>query len=102
MTEFIPSEFFLSQNYPNPFKESTKIKFCVPFKTTVQITVYNSNGELIEKLVDGVKNPGSYEVVFKVVQSNDGGSSSVEDKPEFLYRLEAIDYRCEKKMELIK
>ncbi len=98
MTEFIPSEFFLSQNYPNPFKESTKIKFCVPLKTAVQITVYNSNGELIEKLVDGVKNPGSYEVVFKVVQD----SIKEEDKPEYLYRLEAIDYRCEKKMELIK
>ena len=98
MTEFIPSEFFLSQNYPNPFKESTKIKFCVPFKTTLRITVYKSDGDLIEKLVDEVKNPGTYEVEFKVAPN----SSPVKVKMIYYYCLEAGDYRCEKKMELIK
>ena len=52
MNELVPSEFFVSQNYPNPFKEKTIIKYCVAYKTRVQITVYNSEGEEIEKLVD--------------------------------------------------
>ena len=39
-TELEPSEFSVGQNYPNPFKEKTVIKYCVAYKTRVQITVY--------------------------------------------------------------
>ncbi|MCW8823070.1 MAG: hypothetical protein OQK63_03230, partial [Ignavibacteriaceae bacterium] len=41
-TELEPSEFSVGQNYPNPFKEKTVIKYCVAYKTRVQITIYNS------------------------------------------------------------
>jgi hypothetical protein len=68
MNELVPSEFFVSQNYPNPFKERTKIKYCVAYKTRVQITIYNSEGE----------------------------------ESAYSYRLEAGDYKNEKKMQLIK
>ena len=65
MNEFLPSEFFLSQNYPNPFKDKTVIKYCVGYKTRVQLTVHNSDGMVLEKLVDEVKHPGTYEIKFK-------------------------------------
>jgi len=64
MDEYIPSEFYLGQNYPNPFKESTTIKYCIVYKTRVQLTVYDSDRKVIEKLVDEVKNAGTYEVEF--------------------------------------
>jgi hypothetical protein len=99
MTEFVPSEFFLSQNYPNPFREKTLIKFCIPMKTRVIITVYNSDGDLIEKLVDDVKNPGTYEVEFSAFHSRENGNP---ENKIYRYRLEADNYKCEKKMELIK
>ena len=70
MDEVIPLEFFLSQNYPNPFKEKTVIKYCVAYKTRVQITVYDSEGKEIEKLVDEEKSPGTYEVEFSVVDAS--------------------------------
>jgi len=97
MDRVIPLEFYLSQNYPNPFKESTIIKYCIAYKTRVQLTVYNSNNEMIEKLVDEEKNPGTYEVEF---QSAVGSRQLA--KGNYFYRLEAGDYSSEKKMLLIK
>jgi len=40
MDEATPLKFHLSQNYPNPFSEKTIIKYCVAYKTRVQITIY--------------------------------------------------------------
>jgi hypothetical protein len=105
MNEFIPSEFFLSQNYPNPFKEKTIIKYCVAFKTRVQLTVYNSEGKVIEKLVDEEKNPGTYEIEFSAstCHSREGGNLPAgrqgPKEGSYFYRLEAGNYSSEKKME---
>ncbi|OGU77339.1 MAG: hypothetical protein A2V93_11885 [Ignavibacteria bacterium RBG_16_34_14] len=97
MNNLVPSEFYLGQNYPNPFKEKTTIKYCVAYKTKVQITVYNSEGKEIEKLVDEEKNPGTYEVEF---QSAVGSRQLA--KGNYFYRLEAGSYSSEKKMQIIK
>jgi flagellar hook assembly protein FlgD len=99
MDEVTPMEFHLSQNYPNPFKEKTVIKYCVAYKTKVQITVYNSEGKEIEKLVDEEKQPGTYEVDFSTCHSRESGNL-----PDgyYFYRIEAGDYSSEKKMILIQ
>ncbi len=60
----IPSEFYLSQNYPNPVYEKTTIKYCLPFKTKVKIEVINSEGELVETLIDKEQKAGTYEIEF--------------------------------------
>ena len=62
--EMIPAKFYLSQNYPNPFKGKTKIKYCVPYKTEITIFVFNSEGEFLEKLLNKEQNAGTYEVEF--------------------------------------
>jgi hypothetical protein len=95
MNEFIPSEFYLGQNYPNPFKEKTIIKYCIAYNTRVKLTVYNSEGEEIEKLVDEEKKPGTYEVEFSTCHSRDS-----RNLPEgiYVYCLEAGNYSGEKKM----
>jgi len=98
MDEVTPLEFFLSQNYPNPFKEKTVIKYCVAYKTRVQITVYNAEGKAIEKLVDEEKNPGTYEIEFNVAQD----SSPAHKGKTYFYRLEAGEYKSEKKMLLLR
>jgi hypothetical protein len=95
--DVIPNEFYLSQNYPNPFEDKTTIKFCVPYRTWLQLTVYNSEGEEIEKLIDEEKKPGTYEVIFRsAAGSRQLGSGN------YFYRLEAGDYLSEKKMQLNK
>ncbi|MCW8813994.1 MAG: T9SS type A sorting domain-containing protein, partial [Chlorobium sp.] len=59
---FIPSEYYVSQNYPNPFNPSTTIKFSIPEESQVKLNIYNSIGEVVETLVNGLHQPGSYEV----------------------------------------
>ncbi len=62
--DLVPSEFHLAQNYPNPFKERTTIKYCVPRKCRVVLTVQNSDGEVVERLVDDDKQAGTYETIW--------------------------------------
>jgi flagellar hook assembly protein FlgD len=62
--EMIPLKFQLSQNYPNPFKEKTRIKFCIPYKTEITITILNSKGNIIKKLLEEKKDAGTYEIEF--------------------------------------
>ncbi len=96
--EVTPIKFFLSQNYPNPFSERTTIKYCVAYKTRVQIAVYDTEGNAIEKLVDEEKNPGTYEVEFSACHSCESRNPEGET---YYYRLEAGDYKSEKRMQLI-
>ena len=94
------NEFSLNQNYPNPFNPTTKINFSLPQKSQVKLTVYNTLGEKIATLIDGVKNQGTYETNF----DGSGLASGI-----YVYRLEAQsvngqsgNYISSKKMILIK
>jgi hypothetical protein len=51
MNDLVPSEFYLSQNYPNPFSGKTIIEFCVAYKTKVKLEVFNSEGKIIKKAI---------------------------------------------------
>ena len=97
MQEFIPSDFYLSQNYPNPFKDKTHIKYCVAYKTLVRITVFNHSGEVIEELVNDEKQPGTYVVEFKTSQNHLGESRKL-DPDYYSYRMNAGDFTSEKEI----
>ena len=71
INHLVPTEFYLGQNYPNPFKDKTVIKYCVAYKTRVQITVYDAEGKEIEKLVDEEKEPGTHQVEFSILHSRE-------------------------------
>ncbi len=49
-------------NYPNPFNGSTRIVFEIPKMHHVEITVYEANGEMIEKLYSRNAITGIHEV----------------------------------------
>ena len=99
--EVIPLAFRLSQNYPNPFRERTRITYCVAWKTRVQITVLSAAGEVIDTLVNEERSPGTYEIDFCV-----SGGFSREGRNlasgKYCYRMEAEDYLSEKEMELVQ
>lgn len=56
----IPREFKLYNNYPNPFNPVTKIRFDIPGKDMVRISIYNLLGQLVEELVNSELEPGEY------------------------------------------
>jgi hypothetical protein len=96
LNDFEPSEFFLSQNYPNPFKDSTKIKYCVADRTKVLITIFNSENKEVEKLVDEIKDPGTYEVEFKSSSCHSGESRNLTDG-YYYYQMTTDEFMSEKK-----
>ena len=60
----IPTEYALEQNYPNPFNPITKIQFTIPEANYVKLIVYNSLGERVAVLFEGMKDAGYYEAEF--------------------------------------
>jgi tetratricopeptide (TPR) repeat protein len=60
-SKIIPTEVSIN-NYPNPFNPSTKIVYSLPEDSHVNITIYNSLGQEVIKLIDEQKIAGSYTI----------------------------------------
>jgi hypothetical protein len=60
----IPSGFSISQNFPNPFNPNTTIQFSIPGRQMTTLMVYDVLGEVVETLVNEVKEPGVYGVTW--------------------------------------
>jgi len=85
--------FSLEQNYPNPFNTSTRIDFSIPREQFVKINVYNMLGEQVAKLVNGIKEAGSYSVIFDASNLPSGF---------YIYELSNPDVRVSQKLLLLK
>ncbi|MEO0115032.1 MAG: T9SS type A sorting domain-containing protein [candidate division WOR-3 bacterium] len=55
-----PKSPILYQNYPNPFKTQTIIKFFLPKESKVNLSIYDATGRLIKNLINEPKEPGEY------------------------------------------
>jgi len=60
----IPSNFKLYQNYPNPFNPVTKINYSISKGGNVNLSVFDSKGNLVKNLVNERKQAGEYYVEF--------------------------------------
>ena len=58
------SEFTLLQNYPNPFNLTTTIEYSVPCGCRTTLMIYNSLGQMVATLNDGIKSAGRYSAVW--------------------------------------
>ncbi len=61
---FIPEEFYVSHNYPNPFNPVTTIEYSLPSESNVRLSIYNSVGQEIAKLVSSLQQQGTYKIVW--------------------------------------
>jgi hypothetical protein len=89
----VPSGFALYQNYPNPFNPSTTIRYGLPHRSAVRLTVFNSVGQQVALLVVGEQAAGDHEVRL----DGSGLSSGV-----YFYRLQADTYRQTRKLLLVR
>ena len=55
-----PRVLGLSQNFPNPFNPTTNMQFTVPTDGRATLKVYNTIGQLVATLFDGVATAGQY------------------------------------------
>ena len=93
MEEIVPTEFQLSQNYPNPFKKKTTIKYCVSDKARIGLEVLDSSRNKVKTLVKEIKEAGTYKVEIDGRNLPDG---------IYFYRFNAGDFVETKKMILIR
>jgi hypothetical protein len=64
-TVSIPSlKLTLYQNYPNPFKPETVIRFDLPEPASVELTVYDASGRRVATVLNGNRERGTHEVPF--------------------------------------
>ncbi len=88
----------LGQNWPNPFRASTRIAVSLPREGPVQITVCDVIGRVVRTLVHGFMTPGQHEVVWDG-KDDDGRSVA---SGVYLYRLDSQGSRYEGRMTLLR
>ena len=88
-----PGEISLGQNYPNPFNPTTTIRYGLPAKSHVTLTVFNTLGQQVAVLQNGEQEAGYHSVRF------DGSrlASGV-----YFYRLQAGTYVETRKLVLLR
>jgi hypothetical protein len=63
-SNYLPGEYRLFQNFPNPFNPTTNISFSIPRESFVSLKVYDSLGNEVAILVDELMSAGYHNVQF--------------------------------------
>ena len=58
--EGLPLTSTLEQNYPNPFNSGTVIRFALPERRDVELSVFNLAGQRVATLANGMRETGTY------------------------------------------
>jgi len=98
ITNVVPSQFSLSQNFPNPFNPFTKITYNVKEPSKVVVKIYDLIGNEIKTLVNEEKQGGIYSIIWS-------GENNLGEKVSsglYLLRMEAGGFTDSKKMNLLK
>jgi hypothetical protein len=94
----LPTDYVLSQNFPNPFNPSTTIEFSLPTRSNVTLKILNLLGQEIAVLVNRELSVGTYKVIWdgRDKEGNDVASGV------YFYKLEAGEFVETKKMVLVR
>jgi hypothetical protein len=93
LDDLLPDNYYLFQNFPNPFNASTVIKYALPEASHVRIDIYDILGRNIATLVDGDNPAGYNQVLWEPGEMASG---------MYFYMIRAGEYSEAKKMLLIK
>ena len=88
----------LFQNYPNPFNSITQINFQIHKESKVTLTVYNLMGREVALLLDELKAPGFYSVLWD--GQDNAGLPAVSGI--YYYKLFTEEFNSIRKMMLLK
>jgi hypothetical protein len=94
----VPEFFRLSQNFPNPFNPGTEIRYDLPVKSHVTLTIFNVLGQVVVRLVDNVQPAGKYTIQW------DGKSKSGQavSSGVYFYKLKTEKFTQVRKMLLVR
>ncbi|MDI6802433.1 MAG: T9SS type A sorting domain-containing protein [Bacteroidota bacterium] len=89
----LPTQYQLTNNYPNPFNPTTVIEYALPREEFVTLKIYNIIGQEVAILKNEVQKAGTYRVNF------DGSKLA---SGVYFYRLQTSSFTQIKKMALVK
>jgi hypothetical protein len=89
----LPTCAELMQNYPNPFNPSTTIRYGLPVRSHVTLTVFNALGQSVSTLMNGEQEAGYHEIQFKATNLSSG---------VYFYRIEAGSFVQTRKLLLVR
>lgn len=93
VSEFLPVEYRLEQNFPNPFNPITTINYQLPITNYVSLKIYDILGKEVTVLVDGNMTPGKHSESWDA----SGFASGV-----YYYRLTAGEFTQTRKLILLR
>ena len=96
--DVMPSNYFLSQNFPNPFNPITTLKYELPEDSFVDVTIYDMLGNVVNNLINTNQSSG-YKSVQWDATNNQGEPVSA---GVYIYKIQASDFVDTKKMILLK
>ncbi len=88
-----PESVVLYDNYPNPFNPTTNISFSIPESGQVSLNIYNSMGQLVSTVANGVFNAGEHKLTWDATSVASG---------IYIYSLTYNGQTINKRMTLIK
>ncbi len=100
---FLPNEFLLHQNFPNPFNPNTTIEFVLPENGNVKIEIFNSIGQSVNSNTFENMQNGYHSYNWTAV----GNNGDVLSSGIYIYRVsftgsKGVKYIQSKKMVLLK
>jgi hypothetical protein len=67
-----PSVYALQSVYPNPSNGSAIIRFALPVSEEINLSIYDTGGRLIQKLLNSRLNAGTHSVIFEAGDTPSG------------------------------
>jgi hypothetical protein len=89
----VPVEIVTREKFPNPFNPSTTIRYGLPNRSHVLLTVFNTLGQRVSTLMNGEQEAGYHEVKFDGSRLGSG---------LYFYRIEAGSFVWARKLVLIR
>lgn len=93
LSEQIPDEYVLEDNFPNPFNPSTRISWQSPVSSWQTLKIYDILGNEVATLVDEYREAGKYEINFDASNLASG---------VYIYKIQVGEFTASKKLILLK
>lgn len=88
----------LRQNYPNPFNPSTTLSLNLPQKGEIELSIYNTKGQLVKKLFTGALDKGEHNFTWNGEDKN----GNIVASGVYFYSVRQGDTRQSRKMIMMK
>jgi hypothetical protein len=89
----LPTTYYLSAAYPNPFNPSTTMKLFMPEAGEMQVKVYNLLGQSVAILTSGYMEKGKYDLVWNASNVSSG---------IYFVKAQAEEFTTSQKLMLVK